>query len=443
LKKRTSRGQQLQVGDEGAGLGRRAAEGDLAGAAGVGHLAVEIQPVGRQPVRRGGGIDLLAAPEELGAGAAGGRVDFNHRRVGRDGGELQRGAHRRAGAGDHQCGQATGPRGVCDAGQDGEQRVDAGDLGQVDGGAGGWGGGGRGFARRGLQRRLLRRRHRQRRCWPAWRVGGVGVAVLRASQVGVGAHGKAQRLRGGVTAGGDRPGRCAARAVFGLGRFGAGGVPRLAGEGVGQGVGEGCDVRWPGGKRFGRQQRVWRAIPQRLAIAAPQQAQVPAGLRLAGIPPPGAAQQQRAGQQPAQGGGQGAGAGLFVVAQRGVQPGRRLGQPVGEGGLGPHPQRQAQRRHLRVVALYGLFERGVGLHSWVTPEMPRLASLDISLVSAAAVGANLKQVARQRADELPALRGLTKSCETIDAPPKMGDTRVNEGHRQKQLEEVLGPPRLL
>jgi hypothetical protein len=74
--------------------------------------------------------------------------------------------------------------------------------------------------------------------------------------------------------------------------------------------------------------------------------------------------------------------------------------------------------------------------------MPRLASLDISLVSAAAVGANLKQVARQRADELPALRGLTKSCETIDGAPKMGDTEPDEGDREEQSEEVLGSTRV-
>jgi mRNA interferase HigB len=56
------------------------------------------------------------------------------------------------------------------------------------------------------------------------------------------------------------------------------------------------------------------------------------------------------------------------------------------------------------------------------------------------VGANLKQVARQRADELPALRGLTKSCETIDGAPKMGDTEPDEGDREEQSEEVLDQP---
>jgi hypothetical protein len=109
-------GQQLQVADERAGLGRRAAKGHLAGAPRIGHLAVEIQAVGRQPVRRSGGIDLLAAPEEFGAVAAGGRVDFNHRGVGRDGGELQRGVHGRGGARKHQRLQSTGLCGALNAG---------------------------------------------------------------------------------------------------------------------------------------------------------------------------------------------------------------------------------------------------------------------------------------------------------------------------------------
>lgn len=132
-------GQQLQVADEGAGLGRRAAKGQLASAARIGHLAVEIQAVGRQPVRRSGGIDLLAAPEEFGAVAAGSRVDLDHRRVGRDGGQRQRGVHGWRGARKYQRWQATGPRGVFDAGQGGEEQLDAGDFGQLDGGARGCG----------------------------------------------------------------------------------------------------------------------------------------------------------------------------------------------------------------------------------------------------------------------------------------------------------------
>jgi hypothetical protein len=90
------------------------------------------------------------------------------------------------------------------------------------------------------------------------------------------------------------------------------------------------------------------------------------------------------------------------------------------------------------MAMHGRFECVVCLHSAWTPEMPRPASLEFSQISAAAAGLNVMQVARQRADELPALRGLTKSCETIDGAPKMGDTEPDEGDREEQSEEVLG-----
>ena len=361
-------GQQLQVGDERAGLGRRAAKGHLAGATRIGHLPVEIQPVGRKPVRGGGGIDLLAAPEELGAVAARCRVDFNHGGVWRDGGELQRGVHGRGGTRKHQRLQATGPRGALNAGQNGEKVINAADLGQLDGGAG----------------------------------GGVGI---RFGRVLVGAQDKLQRFGVCVRGGGHRPGRCVSAppfcfCVFSFGGFNAFGPPLLAGERLRQGAGEGGDVRWPGGNRFGGQDRVRRAVPQGLAIAPPQQAEIPARQLFTGIQPPDAAQHQRARHQPAQGAEQRPRTKFLVVAQGGVQPGRRLGLPVGKRGLRPHPDGQAEFGDQRIMTMHRRFERVVCLHSSLTPEMPSLTPFELNQLPVAAAGLFLMrqcmQVTRQR-----------------------------------------------
>jgi hypothetical protein len=127
---------------------------------------------------------------------------------------------------------------VLHARQDGEEQLDAGDLGQLDGCAG-------------------------------------GAVGIRLGLVLVGVQDKRQRFGVWVRGGGDRPGRCVVCAflvcVFFpsfLGGFNAFGCPVLAGEFLRQGAGEGGDVRWPGGSRFGGQQRVRRAVPQISAAAA-------------------------------------------------------------------------------------------------------------------------------------------------------------------------------
>jgi hypothetical protein len=150
----------------------------------------------------------------------------------------------------------------------------------------------------------------------------------------------------------------------------------LAGESLRQGAGEGGDVRWPGGNRFGGQERVWRAVPQGLAIAPPQQAQVPARQLFTRIQPPDAAQHQSARHQLAQGAEQRPRAKFLVVAQGGVQPGRRLGLAVGKRGLRPHPDGQAEFGDQPVVVLHRRFECIVRFHSPLIPKMPTAASLD-------------------------------------------------------------------
>jgi len=101
--------QQPRLLQESAGLRRRAAQGNLAATARIRHRAVEIEPVRGEALLFGCGIDLATASQEvLGIDARSG-IDFDHGRIRRHGGPLDRSIHWRRIACQDQAGQMAGP----------------------------------------------------------------------------------------------------------------------------------------------------------------------------------------------------------------------------------------------------------------------------------------------------------------------------------------------